>query len=119
MQTIDLYSIYEGYQAIELTQETAANEIVFKVQLLAFHFEEVLSLIPPGIYDSESVVKNYFQSSGWHEGKWESKRTQEFYDQLISINDIVPIDYSSVYDAIKQICNSALQSGNRLFIELN
>ena len=45
MKTINLYSDYGGYQEIVLTEESSLNEIMFKVQLLEFHFDEILSLI--------------------------------------------------------------------------
>ena len=114
MQTIDLYGDYEGYAEIVLTEETSSDEIILKVQLLGFHFDEILSLIPFGEYDSDSVINNYFKVSGWHDGKWECKRIQEFYDQLVTLNDAVPLNYLNILDALKQICNSSLQNKNTL-----
>ena len=116
MQIINLYSDYEGYQEIVLTEELSSGEIIFKVQLLAFDFDEILSLIPLGEYNPDSVMYNYFRASGWHDDKWECKRLQEFYDQLTLLSDLVPSDDFGVYNAIKQICNSALQNENKLFI---
>ena len=116
MQTIDLYSGYEGYARVILTEESPSNEILFEVQLLSFHFDEILSLIPLGQYDLDSVMNNYFKVSGWHDDKWECKRIQEFYDQLIAVNNLVPPVYANVHEALKQICNSALQNSSKLFI---
>lgn len=118
MQTIDLYSDYEGYQKIVLTEETSLNEIIFEVQLLGFHFDEVLSFIPLGEYNQDSVSYNYLRSTGWHDGKWECTRIQEFYNQLLLLDNLIPSNYMNVYNAMKQICNSALQNGNKLFIDL-
>ena len=59
MQTINLYSDYEGYPKIVLTEESSLNETIFKVQLLEFHFDEVLSFIPLGEYNPDSVICNY------------------------------------------------------------
>ncbi|SDD63265.1 hypothetical protein SAMN05216464_102125 [Mucilaginibacter pineti] len=118
MQTIDLYSDYEGYAEVVLTEETSSDEIILKVQLLGFHFDEILSLIPFGEYDPDSVINNYFKASGWHDGKWECKRIQEFYDQLVKLNDAVPLNYLNILNALKQICSSSLQNKNKLFIDL-
>jgi hypothetical protein len=44
-------------------------------------------------------------------------RLQEFYNQLTSITNQVPPLMLPVLDAIKQICQSGLQHGNRVFIK--
>lgn len=117
MTTINLYDGYDGYQEIILLEETSQGEEVFKVQLLAFHFDEILSLIPLGNYNQNSVAYNYFKAGGWHDGKWECKRIQEFRDQLVLLN--IPVKLGNVFNAIKQICDSALTNQNKLFINLD
>jgi hypothetical protein len=59
---------------------------------------------------------NYLRCEGWYNGEWECKRTQEFLDQLNSIS--VSVELQEVYNAIKQICQSAILTGNKLFITL-
>jgi hypothetical protein len=118
MKIIDLYIGFEGYPEIILTEESILpTTVLFKIKLLEFHFNEVLSCISLGEYDTDSVIYNYFSSSGWFDGKWECKRVQEFLTQLASVQNL-PTEYSDVYDALNQIFHSALNSGNKLFIEL-
>jgi hypothetical protein len=119
MKITNLYSDYEGYPEIVLTEESSSGEIIFKVQLLELHFYEILSFIPLGEYNPDSVMYNYFRAPGWHDDKWECKRLREFYDQLTLLSDLVPSDDLDVYNATKQICNSALQNENKLFIVLD
>jgi hypothetical protein len=118
MSTIDLYTEnYLGELSITL-REKSYNQTILEVILLDFHFKEILSLIPLGQYHPESVMYNYFRCEGWYGGEWECKRKQEFSDQLIAISNSIPSDLQSVYDAIKQICLSAVSNNNNLFIEL-
>lgn len=119
METIDLYSGYEGVSEIVLTEESNLNEIILKVQLPDFYFMEVLSFIPLGRYNPDSVMYNYFRASGWNDDKWECKRLKEFYHQLMALDAIIiPSNYLDTYKVLKQICDSTLQHGNKLFIEL-
>jgi hypothetical protein len=118
MKMIDLYISFEGYPEIILTEEsTLPTTVLFKIKLLEFHFTEVLSCIPLAQYDKDSVMYNYFNSSGWFDEKWECKRVHEFFTQLAGVQNL-PTEYMEVFDALKQICHSALNSGNKLFIEL-
>lgn len=117
MTTINLYKGYDGHQEIILLEETSKGEEIFKVQLLAFHFDEILSLIPLGNYSQNSVVYNYFKAEGWHDGKWECTGIQEFRNQLVLLN--IPVNLDNVFNAIKQICDSALTNQNKLFIDLD
>jgi hypothetical protein len=117
MKILDLYKGFEGYPEVILTEESTLPTVLFKIKLLEFHFTEVLSCIPLGQYDIDSVMYNYLTSSGWFDEKWECRRVQEFLTQLASVQNL-PTEYIDVYDALKQICHSALNSGNKLFIEL-
>jgi len=119
MQVINLYDGYDGYQEIVLTEEDNLGQQFFKVQLLEYHFDTILSFIPLGVYDQGSVIYNYFKSEGWNDEKWQCVRLQEFYDQLLVMDGTIPIQNVVAYDAIKSICNSALVNNNRLFIELS
>lgn len=118
MQIIDLYEEYEGYLEICITEETDLSQEIFQVRLLEFHFNEVLTLIPLGQYNINSVMYNYFRSEGWHDGKWECTGIQEFYDQLVAINTSVPAKYMEVHNALTEICLSTLKNANKLYIEL-
>lgn len=117
MKNINLYSGFEGYSELVL-KEKNNTQILFEVHLLDFHFNEVLALIPLGQYHDESVMSNFLKVEGWHNGQWECKRKQEFNDQLVLIENNVPQDLLSVYNAIKQICVSSIQNNNKLFLEL-
>jgi hypothetical protein len=116
MQIINLYSDYEGYGEIVLTEETSSHEVMLEVRLLDFHFTEVLSQIPLGRYHTDSVMFNYLEGEGWFYDKWECKRTEEFYLHLLDIQNM-PDEYGAVHDALLQICQSALKHSNQLFIE--
>ena len=117
MNNINLYSGFEGYSELVL-REKNDNKILFEVHLLDFHFNEVLALIPLGQYHEESVMFNFFKVEGWHNGEWQCKRIQEFYNQLILIQTTIPQNLEEVYDAIKQICSSTIQNNSKLFFEL-
>lgn len=118
MRLIDLYSGYDGYLEICLTEETVQGEETFRVRLLNFHFNEILSLVPLGDYDPKSVMYNFLHSEGWHDGKWLCLRLQEFYDQLLNVVENVIPENQGIYIALKEICQSTLKTGNRLFINL-
>ncbi len=119
MQVINLYDRYDGYQEIVLTEEDNLGQQFFKVQLLAYLFDTILSFIPLEIYDQTSVMYNYLKSEGWNDENWQCVRLQEFYDQLLVMDGNIPIQNVAAFDAIKSICNSALINKNRLFIELS
>lgn len=118
MKIINLYTGFEGYSELVLKEKENSNQIIFEVHLLDFHFNEILSLIPLGQYHDESVMYNFFKAEGWHDGDWECKRKQEFYDQLVVVEANVPQYLLDVYNAIKQICFSSIQNGSKLFFEL-
>jgi hypothetical protein len=117
MQDINLYKGYEGELELILTEVALNESVIFKLRLLNFHFDEVLSLLPLGLhYEEDTIMGNYLRCEGWHNEKWECKTLQQFIDQLISLD--VPSKYQDVYNALKLICKSALENNNRLFIEL-
>ena len=49
------------------------------------------------------------------DGKWHCLRLQEFYDQLLNVVENVIPEYQGIYTALKEICQSTLQTGNKLF----
>lgn len=119
MQIIDLYTQnYLGELQIVL-QEKSNNQILFKVILLDYHFNEILNLIPNGSYHPESVIDNFYKCTGYYDNEWECKRKQEFLDQLNAINaSNISSDFVDAYNAIKQICLSTINNNNKLYIEL-
>lgn len=118
MEIINLHIGYEGYPELIFREKNVKKQIVSEVHVLDFDFYEILSLIPLGKYDTKSVMYNYFQCKGWHEGEWESTRNDEFNNQLILIENMIPQNLLNVYNAVKQICVSTIQNKNRLFIDL-
>jgi hypothetical protein len=119
MQTIDLYTQYYLGESQIILQEKSNNQILFKVILLDYHFNKILSMIPLGQYHPDSIMYNYFQKDGWYDDEWECKRKQEFLDQLNAINiGNLSSDFIDAYNAIKQTCVSAINNNNKLYIEL-
>jgi hypothetical protein len=119
MVQIDLYTQnYLGELRIIL-QEKSNNQILFEVILLNYHFNEILNLIPNGSYHPESVINNFYKCTGFYDDEWECKRKQEFLDQLNAINiSNISTDFVDAYNATKQICVSAINNNNKLYIEL-
>jgi hypothetical protein len=118
MSILNLYTGYEGCTELILKEKNDTNQIISEVHLLDFHFYEILSLIPLGQYDSESVMYNYFQCKGWHEQDWEATKKEEFIAQLYLIENKVAPNLLAIYNAIKQICLSSIQNKSKLFINL-
>lgn len=118
MTIIDLYSQnYLGELSIIL-QEKNNSQILFEVILYDYHFNKILSLIPLGQSDSDSVMYNYFHKSGWYDENWECERVQEFLDKLNTISNLVPNDFLESFNAVKKIFESVISHHNCLFIEL-
>ncbi|MGY3215408.1 hypothetical protein [Mucilaginibacter sp. HD30] len=116
MTTIDLYTGYEGELDDFLRERTPSGTLVFEVHLWHGHFTSVLDWLP-FITETheESVVYNFHTDVDWGDEESECNRLLELYNQLEAIEkDINPLDYDA-YIAIKQICNSALQNGNKLY----
>ncbi|KIX22048.1 hypothetical protein SY27_05100 [Flavobacterium sp. 316] len=121
MQTIDLYTQHYLGELQIILQEKSNNQILFKVILLDYHFNEILNLIPNGNYHPESLINNFYKCTGYYDDEWECKRKQEFLDQLNAINiNNISSDFVDAYNAIKQICLSAINNNNnnKLYIEL-
>ena len=118
MELINFYKGYEGSPEIIL-KEKENNSSIFEVRLLEYHFNELLSLLPLGQYHYESILYNYFTGEGWNNGEWECKRTEEFLNQFILIENSVPNELKDIYLAIKKICQSIISDSNSLFIELD
>jgi hypothetical protein len=117
---IDLYSNYIGELEIIFIEKNSNNEPVFKVDLWYADFTSLMGYIPLQLdMHQDSVTYNWQIGKGFYDvEEWECKRVQEFYDQLTAINTLHPDSgLDNVRDAIIQICLSALQSGNKLFIQ--
>lgn len=119
MIIIDLYSGFETDRELIFT-ERISNQVTFKVKLWYGYFDSLMRQIPmTSNMHPDSVAYNWQTIEGFYDYElWECKRIQEFYNQLLSINSL-PNEpgLSDALDALKQICNSTLQHGNRLFLE--
>jgi hypothetical protein len=121
MIKIDLYTGFELDNEMIFREKTLSNEIIIEVDLWYGYFDSIMDLIPPfeGMHP-DSIVYNWEKSTGFYErGEWECKRVQEFYDQLVSGQAGVTSDFEEAYNALKQICLSTIQNGNKLYIEYN
>ncbi|MEN0056765.1 MAG: hypothetical protein AAGC65_24015 [Mucilaginibacter sp.] len=120
MTHIDLYSDYIGELEIILTEKNQNGEIVFKVDLWYADFTSLMGYIPLHTdMHQDSVAYNWQRGEGFYNMKeWECKRVQEFHDQLTAVGPLSPeAGLNDVKNAILQISLSALQSGNKLFIQ--
>jgi polysaccharide deacetylase 2 family uncharacterized protein YibQ len=121
MTTIDLTTVnpYSLTEAI-LIEKNSSNEIIFKVKIFNVAFNSVVGWIP---FDSASNLDSlvYILNTDLYFGSNFSQinRLQEFYDQILLINNHIDSSISAEYNAIKQICKSALQNGNKLFLKLD
>lgn len=123
MTIIDLYTEhYLGQPETTLVEKNSSNQTVFKVRLFSADFSSIVDWIPLNQNSNhESVVYLYNTNLDWGSELTQIIRIQEFYDQLIAITNLVqphPLGLPDL-NSIKQICQSALQNGNRLFIQLN
>ncbi|MET3502605.1 hypothetical protein ABIC45_004229 [Mucilaginibacter rubeus] len=120
MINIDLYSDYVGELEIIFLEKSTENEIVFKVDLWYADFASLMGYIPiqPNM-PQDSLTYNWQKVVGFYDvEEWEYKRVQEFHDQLLAIVDMPSAaGLDNVRNALLQICDSALQNGNRLFIQ--
>lgn len=120
MIDIDLYSDFIGELEIIFTERDSSNQILFKVDLWYAGFSSLMGFIPlHGDMDTDSLTYNWQKGIGFYdENLWELKRVQEFYDQLVNITNIpIQAQLDDVRNALLQICQSSLESGNKLFIQ--
>ncbi|AYN03375.1 MULTISPECIES: hypothetical protein [unclassified Flavobacterium] len=121
MKTIDLSTInpYGLTEAI-LIEKKVTNEIVFKVKIFNTSFNKIVDWVP---LHSNSNVNSlvYLLNTDLYFASEFTKinQLQEFFDQLLSINEHIDSTIIEEYNAIKQICESALQNGNSLFLKLD
>lgn len=120
MINIDLYSDYVGELEIVFLEKNSDNEIIFKVDLWYADFTSLMGHIPlQPVMHQDSVIYNWQRGIGFYDIEdWECKRIQEFHDQLLAIVDMPSTaGLDNVRNALIQICDSALQNGDRLFIQ--
>lgn len=120
MREVNLYKGYEGEPEIVI-KEKNEKEVVFELHLLSFFLDEILSNIPLSKdYHKESVIYNYLRAGeGWFENdEWECTRVEEFYNQLTDIQNNIEEVYQEAYNGLKEICESALENNNSLYISL-
>lgn len=83
-------------------------------------FNSIIDWIPFDLNSHiESVVYLYNMDMDFGNDFTEIKRLQEFYDKLLLISNLVPSHPLGLddLDSLKQICLSAIQNGNKLFIK--
>ena len=118
MVQIDFYTGFENDNEIVISEVASNGKVVTELHLWYGYFVGFLGYMPLNEnMHSDSVLYNWQQSEGFYENKWQCKRAQEFYDQLSTIGDKIPSEFQAPYIAIKQICESTLQNGNKFFIE--
>jgi hypothetical protein len=121
MISVDLYSeYYEGELEATLIEKDSADNIVYELRLFQADFSVIIDWIP---YDETSHPENLVLLinivSHWGSNFSQVVRLQEFHDQLLVIVGELDSSDLQVYNAIINICESALQHGNRLFIKQN
>jgi hypothetical protein len=120
MTTIDLYTGFETDREMIFTEKSSSNQIIFKIKLWYGYFDSIMRLIPlSNNAHPDSIIYNWQKVQGFYDDEiWECKRVQEFYNQLLQINDFSSeINLSDALNALKQICLSTIQNRDRLFIE--
>jgi hypothetical protein len=121
MITIDLTeNINFASTDIILIEKDINNNVLFKVILTDADFEGVIDWIPFNETSNiDSLVYKYNADYDYaQENFTQIIRLQEFFDQLVAITNLVHMDFLPYFDALKQICISTLQHGNRLFIKI-
>lgn len=120
MVKIDLYFPYKGEIEIMFLEKDINEQVVFEVDLWYADFTSLMRYIPIiSEPHPDGVLYNWQKGIGFFdEENWECTRVQEFYDQIVSINNIpAAAGLDSVINALIQICQSVLTKGNKLFIE--
>jgi hypothetical protein len=119
MKKIDFYTGFEGENVMFFREKTQSDEITFELELWYGFFSSIVHLIPfVENMHPDGLMFNWYNHSGFYNyEEWECKRIQELYEQLLSIKDKVDSDDYEAYNALKDICKSTIQSGNRLFVE--
>lgn len=129
MRKIDLVS---EFQKISITQireayfreRTESGELVFEVEFWSGYFGMILELCPDyKTLPSESVIYKYCWSYEYGDEVWgndwdgeaEVDRIEEFYSHLKSIILTEDFNAQKEYDAILEICESAIKNKNKLF----
>jgi hypothetical protein len=120
MTIIDLYSdLYLGDSETILIERNSSNEVIFKVRLSTASFNGILSWIPFNENSNpQSMVYINNMNFSFGERDFELvERLQEFYNQLIDITSQVHSLDLPILNALKQISQSTLQNGNKLFVK--
>lgn len=121
MTTIDLSNINPyGLMETILIEKNPSKEIVFKVKLFSGTFSNIVNWIPFNLSSNIDSLIYLLNTDLYFASDYTMiNRLQEFYNQLLSINEHIDTTVIDEYNAIKQICESALQNGNFLFLKLD
>lgn len=121
MRKIDLYKGFEGETELLIKEKSSDRKILFELRIWYGYWSSILNLIPLSQdYNKESIIYNYLRAGeGWFENDdWECTRVEEFYNQLTDIQNYIEEPYQKAYSGLKEICESALENNNSLYISL-
>jgi hypothetical protein len=133
MRKIDLVS---EFQKISITQirdayfreRTESGELVFEVEFWSGYFGMILDLYPNyKALPSESIIYKYCWSNDYGKDVWgdhwngemEVDRLEKFYVHIKSIVITEDFNAQKEYNAILEICESAIKNKNKLFSVAN
>ncbi|WP_207424123.1 hypothetical protein [Desertivirga brevis] len=115
MKRIDLYSGFEGEREVFWWEKTVTDEVICEVEMWNGYFDSIMELIPfnPTSHPDSFIYK--YHTTPFEDTIKECPRLQEFYDQLVEVEAAIPSVALNAYNVIKDICNSAILNGNRVF----
>lgn len=129
-KNIDLLSGHQKLSFVALgeaflRERNPKGEVVFEVLMWGYAFNEIMKLKTNFLeLHSESVIRKFIWSRDYSmEDRWaedeeaECERLFEFYNHLKELSLDIHPDYKNEYQAILEICDSALKNGNKLFIQ--
>ncbi|PWK77677.1 hypothetical protein LX99_02557 [Mucilaginibacter oryzae] len=121
MILVDLYTEnYIGELEAVLVEMNWSDQIIYELKLFQADFNSIVDWIPYNeTSHSENLVRILNLDLKWGADFSQVTRLQEFYDQLVMIENDYNSEDAEVYHAIKDICWSTLQHNNRLFIKIN
>jgi hypothetical protein len=129
MKKIDLVSDFQKISIVQIREayfreRTESGELVFEVVLWSGYFGMILDLYPD--YQElprESIIYKYRWSADYEFDTWGDEfngevqvdRLEEFYDHMKSLVIAEELNAQKEYNAILEICESAIKNKNKLF----
>ncbi|WP_143166704.1 hypothetical protein [Pedobacter caeni] len=106
-------------------ERNESGELVFEVEFWSSYFTLILDLFYPDYRELpiESTIHKYHSSNQYDEDTWgdenngevEIDRLEEFYGHMKSIVLPESLGAQEVYNAIIEICESAIKNKNKLY----